>query len=217
MKLMKRIWLLPLFALVCCCSRTKVSVSDLRDGDLLFVVNGDENNITRVTNGVNGLGIDHVAIYSEGNVIEAIPVKGVIESPLDSFLVRLSENESVMAGRVIGFDVVRSLENARGYIGLPYDDIFMPGDSAVYCSELVQLAFVSGAAAGVHNSVFGTVPMSFSDSTGSVTEFWTDFYAGRGIDVPEGKPGTNPGQISRDPNVMILGTLSFPEQKGYSD
>lgn len=217
MKLTKRIWLLPLFALVGCCSRTIVTVSDLRDGDLLFVVNGDENNITRVTNGVNGLRIDHVAIYSEGNVIEAIPVKGVVESPLDSFLVRLAENESVLAGRVVGFDVVRSLQNARGLIGLPYDDIFMPGDSALYCSELVQLAFVSGVAAGVQSSVFGTVPMSFSDSTGNVTEFWADFYAVRGLDVPEGKPGTNPGQISRDPNVRILGTLSFPEHTGNYD
>lgn len=214
MKLMKRVWLLPLLALACCCSRTVVSVSDLRDGDLLFVVNCDGNNITRVTNGIGGLGIDHVAIYSGGNVIEAIPVKGVVEFPLDSFLIRLTENESVLAGRVNCLDVRKSLENARGFIGLPYDDIFMPGDSAVYCSELVQLSFVSGSAAGGHGSVFGTIPMSFSDSSGKVTEFWTKFYAGRGLEVPEGKPGTNPGQISRDPNVRILGTLGFPEHTG---
>ena len=49
--------------------------------------------------------------------------------------------------------------------------------------------------------------MSFHDSAGRVTEFWTKFYEVRGLTVPEGEPGTNPGQLSRDPNVRILGYL----------
>ena len=102
----------------------------------------------------------------------------------------------------------------------------MPGDSAVYCSELVQMSFVfrgqreRGAADGTDGTdctdgedyaaeaVFATIPMSFHDSTGRVTEFWTKFYAARGLAVPEGEPGTNPGQLSRDPNVRILGRLA---------
>ena len=189
--------------LICGCSQSGVSVSDLRDGDLLFVVNGDGNNITSVTDGVDGLGIDHVAIYSEGKVIEAIPVKGVVEWPLDSFLVRLAVNDAVLVGRVRGLDAQVSVENAERFVGLPYDDIFMPGDSAIYCSELVQKSYLSKSG----GAVFGTIPMSFHDSTGRVTDFWTKFYAARGLSVPEGEPGTNPGQISRDPNVRILGLL----------
>lgn len=200
------------------CSRSGIEVSDLKNGDLLFVVNGNGNNITNVTDGFDGLGIDHVAIFSEGNVIEAIPVRGVIESPLDSFLVMLGENDALLVGRVKGLDARKSVENARELVGLPYDDIFMPGDSAIYCSELVQMAYVSkassvksrGADAGDDaggDAVFGTIPMSFHDSTGHVTEFWTKFYAARGLTVPEGEPGTNPGQISRDPHVRILGFL----------
>ena len=198
------------------CSSSGLSVSDLRDGDLLFVVSGNGNNITRVTEGVDGKAIDHVAIYSEGHVIEAIPVKGVVESPLDSFLVRLAGHESVLVGRVQGADVRKSVANARTFVGLPYDDIFMPGDSAIYCSELVQRSFVSKSSTRMAKSggdgcggeaVFGTIPMSFHDSTGRVTDFWTKFYAARGLQVPEGEPGTNPGQISRDPKVRILGPL----------
>ena len=217
-----------------------MNATDLKDGDLLFVVNGNGNDITDVTVGVDGLGIDHVAVYAEGNVIEAIPESGVVESPLDSFLVRLSENETVLVGRVDGLDVRASVDNARRLLGLPYDDIFMPGDSAVYCSELVQMSFAfSGqrervAADGTAwttavkvvgtdgtdgtdctdgedyaaEAVFATIPMSFHDSTGRVTEFWTKFYAARGLAVPEGEPGTNPGQLSRDPNVRILGRLA---------
>lgn len=272
-----------------------LTIEDLKSGDLLFVVNGTGNNITDVTEGVDDLGIDHVAIVAGSNVIEAIPKYGVVKSPLDSFLVRLSENEGVIVGRVDGLDVEASVANAEQYLGKPYDDIFMPSDSAIYCSELVQKSYVfkeglnqrgskvkgevdrmcnafkagekkeaaivndeekagdvtktgyeekkkvSGknnlargdeAKAGdvvkagdetkagdeaingdVANrigtvSVFNTIPMSFHDSTGKVTEFWTKFYAARGMEVPEGEPGTNPGQLSRDPSVQILGFLT---------
>lgn len=214
----------PLLVVVLGCSDERVSVSDLRGGDLLFVVNGQGNNITDVTDGVDGLGIDHIAVFSDGNVIEAIPEYGVVENPLDSFLVRLSDRESVLVGRIEGLDVEESVTNARKFLGKPYDDIFMPSDSAIYCSELVQKSFVfkdglkkrdhnvkevdsKAIGSGTKHFVFGTIPMSFHDSTGNVTEFWTKFYSARGLAVPEGEPGTNPGQLSRDPNVKILGRL----------
>lgn len=214
----------PLLVVVLGCSDERVSVSDLRGGDLLFVVNGQGNNITDVTDGVDGLGIDHIAVFSDGNVIEAIPEYGVVENPLDSFLVRLSDRESVLVGRIEGLDVEESVTNARKFLGKPYDDIFMPSDSAIYCSELVQKSFVfkdglkerdqnvkevdsKATGSGTKHFVFGTIPMSFHDSTGRVTEFWTKFYEVRGLTVPEGEPGTNPGQLSRDPNVRILGYL----------
>lgn len=214
----------PLLVVVLGCSDERVSVSDLRGGDLLFVVNGQGNNITDVTDGVDGLGIDHIAVFSDGNVIEAIPEYGVVENPLDSFLVRLSDRESVLVGRIEGLDVEESVTNARKFLGKPYDDIFMPSDSAIYCSELVQKSFVfkdglkerdqnvkevdsKATGSGTKHFVFGTIPMSFHDSTGNVTEFWAKFYSARGLAVPEGEPGTNPGQLSRDPKVKILGRL----------
>ena len=217
-------FVVPLLVVVLGCSDDRVSVSDLRGGDLLFVVNGQGNNITDVTDGVDGLGIDHIAVFSDGNVIEAIPEYGVVEKPLDSFWVRLSDRESVLVGRIEGLDVEESVTNARKFLGKPYDDIFMPSDSAIYCSELVQKSFVfkdglkerdqnvkevdsKATGSGTKHFVFGTIPMSFHDSTGNVTEFWAKFYSARGLAVPEGEPGTNPGQLSRDPNVKILGRL----------
>lgn len=214
-----RVLAVAILSIVAGCSNGTVSISDLCDGDLLFVVNGNGNNITEVTRGADNLKIDHVAIFAEGNIIEAIPEHGVVESPLDSFLVRLNEKESVVVGRVKELDVRASVENARGFLGLPYDEIFMPSDSAIYCSELVQKSFVFKTKSAVENqrgkvvdpqlsqSVFSTIPMSFHDSTGNVTDFWTKFYAARGLTVPEGMPGTNPGQLSRDSNVKILGRL----------
>lgn len=232
-KILEKALLLVLAFGVVACSEG-ITITDLRNGDLLFVVNGQGNNITDVTDGVDGLGIDHIAVFSDGNVVEAIPEYGVVENPLDSFLVRLSDRESVLVGRIEGVDVEESVANARKFLGRPYDDIFMPSDSAIYCSELVQKSFVfkdrlkerdhnvKGMAvvrddvkdmnpkvtgSGTKHFVFGTIPMSFHDSTGNVTEFWTKFYSARGLAVPEGEPGTNPGQLSRDPNVKILGRL----------
>ncbi len=220
---MRTVYSFLLFLTVIGCSSGKVSVWDLKNGDLLFVVNGNGNNITNVTKGVKGLGIDHVAIFADGHIIEAIPEYGVVENPLDSFLVRLTEKEAVLVGRVRGLAVKASVDNARGFVGFPYDDIFMPSDSAIYCSELVQKSFVFmdrcggvdsvgdqyGNVGGSPQAVFSTIPMSFHDSTGNVTEFWTNFYVSRGLSVPEGAPGTNPGQFSRDNNVKLLGYLRF--------
>ena len=221
MNIYVKVLVVAILSIVMGCSNGTVSIPDLRDGDLLFVVNENDNNITEVTRGSDNLKIDHVAIFAEGNIVEAIPEYGVVESPLDSFLVRLTENESVLVGRVAGLDVMASVENARMFLGKPYDDIFMPDDSAIYCSELVQKSFVFKSGRNEcgrkvkdevdknckMDFVFGTIPMSFHDSTGNVTEFWTKFYAARGLAVPEGEPGTNPGQLSRDPNVKILGYL----------
>lgn len=207
--LMRKILSLLFIITLIGCSSGNVTVSDLRDGDLLFVVNGLGNNITDVTEGVDGLMIDHVAIYA-GGIIEAIPDRGVWRIPLDSFIVRLAETDAVLVGRVDGLDVGASIRNVEKFLGSPYDEIFMPSDSAIYCSELVQKSFVfkdkSDDGQGPH-AVFSTIPMSFHDSTGNVTEFWTKFYASRGLSVPEGAPGTNPGQLSCDPNVRLLGYL----------
>ena len=239
-KILSKVLLVALVLDVIGCSG-ELTTKNLKNGDLLFVVNGHGNNITSVTKGVDGLGIDHVAVFSQGNIIEAIPEYGVVESPLDSFMVRLSDGESVLVGRVEGLDVDASVANARKLLGKPYDDIFMPSDSAIYCSELVQKSFVfEGSGLNMKDKddrtrigtveedvedevinsddttkvniesdrfVFGTIPMSFHDSPGKVTEFWTKFYVARGLEVPEGEPGTNPGQLSRDPSVKILGVL----------
>ena len=91
-------------------------------------------------------------------------------------------------------------------VGKPYDDLYLPGDSAVYCSELVQMNYVTPAG----QAVFGTIPMSFHDSTGRVLDEWVDFYSRRGMAVPEGAHGTNPGELSRRDEVTIIG--KYPRQ-----
>jgi len=177
----------------------------LQEGDLLFCCNDAGNAITAVTSGVEGLPIDHVAVFHRIGgengipyVIEAVK-PAVCLTPIDMFL---SQNPHVIVGRVnVDCDLQRSVRRCLLMVGKPYDNLYLPGDSAVYCSELVQMNYISVRG----ESVFSPIPMSFHDDTGQVTDEWVEFYSTRGIVVPEGMPGSNPGELSRRPQVTIMG------------
>ncbi len=175
----------------------------LCEGDLLFCVSPDGNAITDVTAGIDGRRIDHVAIVHHEKdatfALEAVH-RGVVLTPMDSFL--LHRDSLVLVGRLrdtVG--VVASVQRALAFLGRPYDFFFMPDDSAFYCSELVQKCYRDAAG----ELVFLPIPMSFHDKTGKVTPYWKEYYARHGMEVPEGWPGSNPGQLSRSDKVCILG------------
>lgn len=182
----------------------------LQEGDLLFCCTVEPNAITDVTQGAQGMNIDHVGVVHRigGDkgplyVIEAKkPV--VCLTPIDTFY---RENPHALVGRVNGdVDIRKSVRRCLMMVGKPYDDLYLPGDSAVYCSELVQLNYVDSEG----NLVFDPVPMSFHDATGQVTDYWLKFYAERGMTVPEGAPGSNPGELSRRPRVSIVADRLMP-------
>ena len=183
--------MLRLFILLVLFAQTFVVWSQdfLHEGDLLFCVYSKGNAITDVTHRAND------SIF----VLEAIH-KGVVLSPLDSFLV--SNDSLVIVARLRDTTgVASSVNRAMRYLGRPYEFLFMPDDSAMYCSELVQKTYRNGAG----HALFGTLPMSFHDTTGAVTPYWKEYYARRGKNVPEGEPGSNPGQLSRSKKIRILG------------
>ena len=197
-----------LFLLLATTSAAALFGQELKEGDLLFCCAESPNAITSVTRGVEDLPIDHVAVFHRIGGDNGIPY--VIEAvnpsvrlaPIDTFLYH---NPHVIIGRVkADFCVRRSVRGCLAMVGKPYDDLYLPGDSAIYCSELVQLNYRSVS----NQPIFDQVPMSFHDKTGRVTDYWTEFYRQRGLSVPEGEPGTNPGELSRSPQVMIIGTLS---------
>ena len=180
---------------------------DVHEGDLVFCCTDSANAITAVTSGVERLPIDHVAVVhriggDDGPLYVIEAVKPVVR--LTSWNDFLSGNGRMLLARVNGdVDVARSVRRCLMMVGKPYDDLYLPGDSAVYCSELVQMNYV--AIGG--ELVFETVPMSFHDASGRITDYWLDFYARRGMAVPEGAPGTNPGELSRRERVTILGEI----------
>ena len=178
----------------------------LQEGDLLFSCSDGGNAITDVTNGVENMLIDHVAIVhriggADGPlfVIEAIK-PSVCITPIDSFVA--NNPVPVIVGRVnVDFDAKSSIRGALKMVGKPYDDLFLPGDSAIYCSELVQMNYMDNSG----NQIFEPIPMSFHDESMNVTDYWREFYGRRGMTVPEGEPGSNPGEMSRREQVTIIG------------
>ena len=173
-----------------------VSCQTYRAGDLLFHVASKDNAITDVTSGM----IDHVAIVvTRDSVIEAVS-RGVKTTPIDSL--RRQEGYYLI-GKVIGADRKASIAHARQYVGRAYDALFLKDNEDIYCSELVQFSFVDTQG----KPIFSPIPMSFHDATGNITDYWKNFYEKRGMNVPEGQPGTNPSELSQRENVRITGRL----------
>ena len=183
-----------------------LSALELQEGDLLFCCADSPNAITDVTSGARGLPIDHVAVVhrigGDDGLLYVIEAKkpAVCLTPIDTFW---NENPGgVLICRVnTDVDIRQSVKRCLLMVGKPYDDLFLPGDSAVYCSELVQMNYVDK---GGH-LIFDPVPMSFHDATGMVTGYWREFYAEHGMSVPEGLPGSNPGELSQRPQIVYVG------------
>ena len=174
-----------------CCTACQT----LHRGDLLFHLPAADNHITAVTQGT----ADHVAIALGGDsILEAIPGKGVVVSRLSTVLQR--ESGSYVRGIVRNIDTERSISNARRFIGRPYDSVFSNTTEAIYCSELVQQSFVDKSG----KLVFKPIAMSFHDSTGHITKYWEDFYAKRGLAVPEGQEGSNPSDLMKKSKIKKI-------------
>ena len=179
--------------------KTLTSYRQLHSCDLLFCLSPEGNAITDVTQGANGLQIDHVGIYHKGKIIEAIPKQGVCLTPIDSFMTR--NQYLIIIGRVsVPFSKRKTIQRAKQCLGLPYDSLYIPDLKAVYCSELVQHAFCNRQG----ERLFKPIGMTFRDSTGEIPSYWKDFYRQFGMQVPEGVEGSNPGELSRRPCMKLL-------------
>ena len=187
-----------LVAVSLCLAASGCQTQPFTRGDLLFHVVASGNAITDVTPGM----IDHVAIcLGADSVVEAIPHKGVVVTPIDTL--RQREAGYYIIGKVRKADRQASVSRARRYLGRRYDALFLADNEDIYCSELVQLSFVNRKG----EPLFAPIPMSFHDATGRITPYWQQFYEQRGLSVPEGQPGTNPGELSRRQCIRLTGRL----------
>jgi len=118
------------------------------DGDLIFQTSQSRQSaaiLAATGSHFTHMGIVHVR-DGEPYVIEAY--RTVEETPLAAWIAR-GEDASYSLYRVEHLSPAQAttaIDAALGYIGQPYDPFFRDGDDAIYCSELVRLAF---AAAGI--------------------------------------------------------------------
>lgn len=160
--------------------------------------------ISKVTPSKKGFLFTHAGLILKKDdglyVVEAIGHEVQITS-LDKFINRSQKSSSQkMSIAVARFKskskAKKSAEAAQlatQYVGVPYDNAFLPDGSALYCTELIQLAYRK---VGLHNAI-PSQPMTFKDPlTKEILSAWTAYYEALGLKVPEGVLGTNPGRFS---------------------
>ena len=94
------------------------------------------------------------------------------------------------------------------HLGKPYDRLFEVDNDAYYCSELIYAIFLQ---ANEGETIFELQPMTYKDpETGDTFPAWREYFAELNVPIPEGKPGINPGSISRSPVVDIIHAYGTP-------
>jgi hypothetical protein len=206
------------------CSNTPVNspsapIINLQEGDLLFQdLNCGElcDAIEAVTEGVNGKDFSHCAMVVRINdtlkVVEAIGDKVQVNT-LKDFFARSGDTASIQnitVGRVLEKYqpiVAKAAMKVKEYIGQPYDDVFLMDNNSWYCSELLYDAFKEANDA---QEFFTLNPMTFKDpKTKAFFPTWVNYYKQLETDIPEGKPGINPGLISRSDRIQIVPIMPF--------
>lgn len=195
-----------------------------KHGDLLFSQIGtDTNAISAVTEGYRGARLNHMGIVVENQwglfVLEAFPPE-VRVTQIEVFLRRSADpadaRQRYVAARLLttyqGL-LPGAIEYGLKKRNVPYDDLYLTDSSALYCSELVIDMFKY---ANRGEEFFIENPMSFRDlTTGQIHPAWIEYYAKFGMPVPEGQPGSNPGDLSKDSRIEIVAVQGPPA--GYSD
>ncbi len=198
---------------------TKDHIETLQEGDLLFQdLNCGElcDAIEAVTEGVDGKDFSHCAMVVKINdtlkVVEAIGDKVQVNT-LKDFFARSGDTASIQnitVGRVLEKYqplVAKAALKAKAHIGDPYDDVFLMNNNSWYCSELLFDAFKEANDA---KDFFELNPMTFKDpKTNDFFPAWVDYYQQLNQDIPEGKPGINPGLISRSDKIQIVPIMPF--------
>ena len=168
--------------------------------------------IEAVTEGANGRDYSHCAmIIQEGDsfkVIEAIG-EGVVVTSLQDFVRRSSKIQVARFKQADNAFLQRAIRYAISLKGKPYDDVFLLNNDRYYCSELLYEAF---KVANFGKEVFELSPMTFKEpNTHEFYPVWVDYYSQLKCPIPEGKPGLNPGSISRSKNLELLEISVLPE------
>lgn len=177
----------------------------LQAGDILFQTlpcGGMCDAIIATTPCANNRRFNHcgIAVKDSGKwfVVEAIG-REVQKTPLEKFTVRdTSWKLFVGRAKISGKYRKEFAQNSLRYLGRPYDNPFLPGDSALYCSELVWESFTPNG-----QKLFFLQPMTFK-ANGQTHPAWQAYYEALKQPIPEGVPGINPCAIANSSAIRFF-------------
>lgn len=182
----------------------------LKSGDLIFQrldCGPLCDAINAVTKGYQDHKFNHMGMVYLRNdttyIIEALG-KDVHLTTLDTFLQRTTNPHYTGRLKKKYKKLIRpALTFCLHQLGIPYDNEYLYDNGKYYCSELIYDGFKY---ANQNQPFFELFPMTYKQP-GSSTYFpeWKAYFDQLGMEVPEGKPGCNPGGISLSDKIEILG------------
>ncbi len=183
----------------------------VHDGDLLFVTatgTGLSGAINDATGKQGTTSFDHVALVAHdgaGQVVLHADEEGSRQQTLAAFLGQAkAKHRQVVVYRLkqqARTAIPGAIVQARSMLGKPYNFTYVQAEDSYYCSDFIERAFRA-------QHVFALQPMNFRNpQTGQISQYWIDFYRGKGMDVPQDQPGTNPNDMSASPALERVGVL----------
>lgn len=182
---------------------------ELQTGDLIFVglpvsysldpaaVNLPANKETCDGDSLNVIHVAMVEVTGDSTwIIDATIKHNVARYPLDTFLADFTLPDGSYPYFIVkrlGASVEQKkefVENAKKFIGQPYDIHFAPNNDAQFCSELVRNSYIDF---GI--PVFSEYPMNFQKVDGTFPIYWKQLFHLIHTPIPQGKMGTTPGQM----------------------
>lgn len=170
----------------------------LKKGDVIFISDQTEKNISKLSMGYGGNSYYHCALYIGSEmVIESVKGAGVIKDNISKYydkeilVARVNENEHFIDKVII---------QAEKLIGSSYNDLFLPSIAGkLYCSELIHEVFNLVS----RKKYFTQHKLNYISADDSlVSQYWIDFYAEHGLKVPQDKPGSHPNNLSLDKHFV---------------
>ncbi|OJU41850.1 MAG: hypothetical protein BGN96_02460 [Bacteroidales bacterium 45-6] len=195
---------------------------ELHNGDLIFqqACSGESvgNAIKNVTQSAGSYQFTHVGVVyiPDGKdsifVIEAtIPEVRVVS--LKEYLFKKGSGGCYpvsVAGRVkpaYQHCIPAALQEALKLVGKSYDYGFVLNNDKYYCSELIYDIFMN---ANQGKPVFELNKMTFRQKDSDQTDDnWIRYFSEKGLGIPEGEWGINPGAMSRSKVIDMLGEIHY--------
>ncbi len=205
---------LCMLAILQACNTTQ-NYNELQDGDLLFIVGKSKSEqtdaIKKSTSKKDEIPFSHVGIVKfidkDVYVLEATTSDGIVQTLLYEFMQKAEKRKGkplVAVGRVkpeYQYIISLAVEKAGDQLGRPYDYAYEEGNDAFYCTELVRFTYLDS----LRNPIFPAVTMTFKNKeTGETEAYWKKHFAGLQLEIPEGKPGTNPADMFKSPVIDIV-------------
>ena len=214
---MKRVFFIVTAILLASCK------TGIKTGDLLFIgIPGDysldesemDGAISAATGkdnatGAKDLNLIHVAILEVGKdttwIIDATIKHGVDRHPIDTMFKEFTLKDGSQPTYIVkrlkdSKKAAQYVENAKQFLGLPYDVAFLPDNGALYCSELVRESYRTPQG----GYIFDEKPMNFKNSEGEFPVYWQQLFALIGQEIPQDIPGTNPQDMSEAPVLKTI-------------